>query len=66
MWARRMGHLPFYQVSDCEGGVIEGLACREFGVVVGEVEAEAIVVVARDEVEMEVEYLLARSLSVGD
>ena len=53
-------------VSDCTGGAVEGLACWEVAVVVREAEAEAIVVVAGDEVEMEVEYLLACGFSVGD
>ena len=58
--------LRFDSVSDCAGGVVKGLACREIAIVVREAEAETIVVVARDEVEMEVEYLLARGFSVGD
>ena len=66
LWTTRIRRLRFDSVSDCTGGTVEDLTCREVAVVVREAEAEAIVVVARDEVEMEVEYLLAGGFSVGD
>ena len=53
-------------VSNCWGGAIEGFTSREFIVVVGKSKADAVLLVARDEVEMEMEYLLARSLCFGD
>ena len=66
MGTLRIGPLDFECVSSCRGVAVKGLACREFIAVSGELEAEAVVLSARDEMEMEVENLLARGLSVGD
>ena len=62
----RIWRLTLYKISNCWGSAIEGFTSREFIVLVGNSKAEAVVVVARDEVEMKVEYLLARGLSIGD
>ena len=66
LWATRIRRLWFDCVSDCAGRAVEGLACWEVAVVVGEAEAEAVVVIAGDEMEMEVKYFLARGFSIGD
>ena len=58
--------LPANCFSDCMGVIVEGFTYGEIAVVAGESKTEAVFVVAWDEVDMEVKYLLAGGLSVGD
>ena len=56
----------FDGMSDRTGSVVEGLSRGKLPIAVGESEAEAVVVIARNEVDVEVECLLPGGLSIGD